>query len=60
MDFLKRLNILKENKGVSTGTKWMPLAETWLMSSSPVDGQNIAVVNICDSNNYERVIRTAQ
>ena len=60
MDFLKRLHILKENKGVSTGTKWMPLAETWLLSYSPVDGQNIAIVNICDKKSYDLVIKRAQ
>jgi aldehyde dehydrogenase (NAD+) len=60
MDFLKRLNIRLQNKGVSTGTQWMPVSDKWLLSSSPVDGKKIAAVNICGKKNYDLVIETAQ
>ena len=38
----------------------MPFAKTWLLSSSPVDGQNIGLVSICDKKSYDLVIRKAQ
>src|SRR6185437_7186983 len=60
MDFLKRLNILKENKGVSTGTKWLTASGELILSSSPVDGKQIGLVNICDKKSYDLVIEKAQ
>lgn len=60
MDFLKRLNIHSENKGVSTGTKWISASQKKIQSSSPVDGKQIAAVSICDKKNYDLVIETAQ
>ncbi len=60
MDFLKRLNILKENKGVSTGTKWLTTSGELILSSSPVDGKQIGLVNICDKKSYDIVIEKAQ
>ncbi len=60
MDFLKRLNILKENKGVSTGTKWLPASRELILSSSPVDGKQIGLVSICDKKSYDLVVEKAQ
>ena len=60
MDFLKRLDILKENKGVSTGTKWLPAQGELILSSSPVDGKQIGLVSICDKKTYDKVIDVAQ
>lgn len=60
MDFLKRLNIEKENKGVSTGTKWMAAKGESINSLSPVDGKSIASVNTADKKTYDLVIETAK
>jgi aldehyde dehydrogenase (NAD+) len=60
MDFLKRLNIHTENKGVSTGTKWMAASGEKIQSSSPVDGKQIASVTSCDKKSYDKIIETAQ
>lgn len=59
MDFLNRLSIRSENKGISTGSKWMSSGKK-IESSSPVDGKQIASLNICDKKNYDLVIATAQ
>lgn len=60
MDFLKRLNIGTENKGVSTGTKWIAGSRETLTSSSPVDGKKIGIINVCDKKSYDVVMATAQ
>ena len=60
MDFLKNLNILPGNKGVSTGNKWMYASGEKIKSSSPVDGKQIATVSACDKKSYDLVIQTAQ
>src|SRR6185503_5320651 len=60
MDFLKRLHIDKENKGVSTGTKWLTSSQEKIKSFSPVDGKEIGTVSVCNSKNYDTVITTAQ
>jgi aldehyde dehydrogenase (NAD+) len=60
MDFLKRLNVFKENKGVSTGTKWMDASREKIQSSSPVDGKQIASVTSCDKKSYDKIIDAAQ
>jgi aldehyde dehydrogenase (NAD+) len=60
MDFLKRLNIHTENKGVSTGTKWMAASREKIQSSSPVDGKQIASVTSCDKKSYDKIIDAAQ
>ena len=61
MDFLKRLQVSSENKGVSTGTKWMPVSSgEKIESSSPVDGKKIGTVSVCNDKNYNLVIETAQ
>ncbi|HVZ95629.1 MAG TPA: aldehyde dehydrogenase family protein [Chitinophagaceae bacterium] len=60
MEFLKRLQINKENKGVSTGTKWISASGEKISSFSPVDGKRIASVTACDKKSYNTVIETAQ
>src|SRR5665213_2319511 len=60
MDFLKRLLVSPENKGISTGTKWMAGSREKIQSSSPVDGKKIATVSICDKKSYDHIIETAQ
>ncbi len=58
--FLTDLKITKNNKGVSTGTKWISSSGEKISSSSPVDGKKIATVNTCDKNSFDKVIDTAQ
>jgi aldehyde dehydrogenase (NAD+) len=60
MDFLQRLLISPENKGTSTGTKWIAGSRGKIQSSSPVDGKKIATVTICDKKSYDHVIATTQ
>lgn len=60
MDFLKRLQVLEDNKGVSTGTKWLAASRERIASYSPVDGKKIATVSLCDNKSYDQVIATAQ
>ncbi|MDQ2752032.1 MAG: aldehyde dehydrogenase family protein [Bacteroidota bacterium] len=60
MDFLKKLSISAENKGISTGTKWMAGSREKIQSFSPVDGKKIALISICDKKSYAQVIETAQ
>ena len=60
MEFLQKLNIQAQNKGVSTGTNWLDSATTVLESYSPVDGSLIGTVQECTTNEYEAVINTAQ
>jgi len=59
MDFLKELNIQKENSGVSTGTKWLQAKGAAIESYSPVDGKLIATVQSGNHENYETIITTA-
>ncbi len=60
MDFLKRLQINSDNKGVSTGNKWLNHSREKINSYSPVDGKLIATVSICNKKNYDAVINAAQ
>ncbi len=60
MDFLKTLKIEADNKGVSTGTRWMDSGGETIDSFSPVDGKKIASVRFVDKNGYEAVVRKAQ
>ncbi len=59
MDFLKSLGIENENKGVSTGIKWLSAKGESISSSSPVDGKLIASVTACDKKSYNAVVTTA-
>lgn len=58
--FLTELKILENNKGISTGTKWISSSGDKIMSSSPVDGKKIATVNGCDKKSFDIVVRDAQ
>ena len=60
MEFLKKLQINKQNKGVSTGLKWLQAHGEKLSSLSPVDGKLIATVTGADKNSYEAVIIKAK
>ena len=56
MQFLQQLNILSENKGVSTGTKWIESNGDVITSFSPVDGKKIGTTQSADQTAYEKVI----
>ena len=60
MDFLAALQIQPKNKGVSTGTKWLPSKGQTIDSYSPVNGQIIASVKSADKESYETVLQQAQ
>lgn len=57
---LKRLGIQSENLGVSTGQKWIDSGESLLTSFSPVDGKEIAKVQLASKETYEQVLDQAQ
>ncbi|MDQ6844362.1 MAG: aldehyde dehydrogenase family protein [Bacteroidota bacterium] len=58
--FLTELKILENNKGVSTGTKWISASGEKIISFSPVDGLQIASVTACDKKSFDAVIDTAK
>ena len=60
MNLIESLNILPNNKGVSTGLKWINSTGTTIESFSPVDGKLIASVKECDRKSYDTIIETAQ
>ena len=60
MDFLKTLKIEQENKGVSTGTRWLDAKGALIASHSPVDGKLIGSVTTTDRESYELVISQAE
>ncbi len=60
MKFLSALQIQAKNKGVSTGTKWIPGKGTLIESYSPVDGKLVGTVSSADKAAYEAVITKAQ
>lgn len=58
-DFLSQLAIREINKGVSTGK--LHFGDAALIDShSPVNGEKIASLSTCSSDDYDRVIRQAQ
>jgi aldehyde dehydrogenase (NAD+) len=59
MEFLKALRIKDENSGVSTGINWLEATGEKIISSSPVDGKKIALVNSASKENYEAVVNRA-
>jgi len=60
MEFLKVLGIEKENRGVSTGLKWMGSGDgPKIEGISPVDGNVIASIFTATEAEYERVAQTA-
>lgn len=59
MDFLVKLNIQPENKGVSTGSEWIKGNGKKLDSFSPVDGKKIASITTGDESDYEQMMEKA-
>jgi aldehyde dehydrogenase (NAD+) len=60
MRLLSTLQIQSNNKGVSTGTKWLSSKGINIDSYSPVDGKLIASVSSADKKIYDTVIEQAQ
>src|SRR4051794_32637180 len=59
MEFLKELNILPENDGVSTGNTWIKSKGQKIDSFSPVDGNLIGSVISAHKESYDAVIDKA-
>jgi aldehyde dehydrogenase (NAD+) len=59
MEFLKTLQVLKANKGVSTGVEWLNSDGAVIESYSPVDGKKIGTVFSADRGTYDAVIDKA-
>ena len=59
MEFLKQLQIQKENEGTSTGLVWLKSNGELNFSHSPVDTKLIGAVKQTDKDAYEQVIKTA-
>ena len=59
-DSLKKLGILSENNGASTGAEFFSSNHALLNSYSPVDAQLIASVKPADHTDYEKVLRQAE
>lgn len=59
-DILNQLGIQQVNGGASTGKQWIKTTGKEIVSSSPVDGKNIATVTACDDEGYEKVLSKAQ
>lgn len=61
MKFLNELGINAINYGASTGINWMETKSNGQFDiSSPADGEAIASVYKCSSEDYEHVVNTAQ
>jgi aldehyde dehydrogenase (NAD+) len=56
---LKKLGILAENSGVSTGSSWIKGKSNIIQSFSPVDGKLIASVFSATEKDYQKVVNTA-
>src|SRR5436305_7615895 len=59
MEFLKELNILPENDGVSTGRLWIKSKGAKIESYSPVDGKFIGSVISADEESYNEAVNKA-
>ncbi len=57
---LTLLKIEKTNSGAAIGHQWLKTTGKVISSYSPVDGKNIADVNMATANDYETVITAAQ
>lgn len=57
---LKALGIGQENLGVAIGSDWLKSSGSTIASVSPVDGQEIAKVQMADADTYEQAIQQAQ
>ncbi|ANH81160.1 aldehyde dehydrogenase [Niabella ginsenosidivorans] len=60
MDFLKKLNLKKENKGTCTGTEWQGKVTDGISSYTPVDASLIGSVSLTTKKEYELVVKKAQ
>lgn len=58
-NILTQLGITENNPGTSTGTAWFGSGST-ICSSSPVDGKHIASVQTTSTEEYEKVLQTAE
>ncbi len=56
---LVNLSIEETEKGTAIGNKWLSSNQT-LISSSPVDGQTIATIQLTTASQYEQVIEEAK
>ena len=59
-EVFEQLGIQQKNKGISTGTNWLDSKGGTITSYTPVDGQPIAEVTLCDAEAYEQAIIKAQ
>lgn len=59
-DILSPLGIKEKNEGSSTGTQWISSKGKAIVSSSPVDGKQLASVISTDEKAYETVVQKAQ
>ena len=59
MDFLKELNVLLENDGVSTGSEWIKSSGIKIESYSPVDGKLVGSVISADKKAYDEMMSKA-
>ncbi len=60
ISFLKSLGLESTNPGTAIGSKWINSDEKPLMSSSPVDGKDIASVTPTTSEDYHAAVEKAQ
>ena len=59
-DLLDRLSIIDINRGVTTGTHWLKSEGDITISTSPIDGGEIAKVRNATLDEYEHVIGKSQ
>lgn len=59
-ELLKQLGIQQQNSGASTGSVWLNTKGKSKVSSSPVDGKEIAAVDFCDADSYDCIVSSAQ
>ena len=59
-EMLKTLGIAQINHGATTGTKWFQTKGEIIESFSPADGALIGSVQQATTEDYERIIETAQ
>ncbi len=57
---LKQLGISQVNKGACTGTKWLDTKGEMIESYSPADGTLIGKISQATTEDYEKIIETAQ
>jgi aldehyde dehydrogenase (NAD+) len=57
---LENLDILTVNEAASTGSQWFSHKENIALVFSPVDGKEIAKVNMAGAEDYHKVIDTAK